>query len=154
MTVLSAQTIRQLCQGPSPVISPFEERTQHEPSGTSFGLSSCGYDIRLDQPITIKPGSFVLASSMEEFRMWPNFVGIVHDKSTWARHGLAVQNTVIEPGWRGFLTLEITNHGRTARTLLRGTPIAQVIFHRLDALTDLPYSGKYQDQERGAQGPR
>ena len=34
-------------------------------------------------------------------------MGIVHDKSTWARRGLVVQNTVIEPGWHGYLTIEV-----------------------------------------------
>jgi dCTP deaminase len=39
-------------------------------------------------------------------------MGIVHDKSTWARRGLVVQNTVIEPGWHGYqTTIELTNHG-------------------------------------------
>lgn len=81
-------------------------------------------------------------------------VGIVHDKSTLARRGLALQNTVIEPGWRGFLTLEISNHGTEPVTLTAGTPIAQVLFHRLDHLAANPYNGKYQDPERGPQKAR
>ncbi len=82
----------------------------------------------------------------------PNSVmGIVHDKSSWARHGVAVQNTVIEPGWRGYLTLELTNHSQQTRTIKPGDPIAQIVFHWLDEPTKQPYEGKYQDQAAGPQ---
>lgn len=152
MTILSAQTIRK-----RKLIHPLLERQQHRESGCSFGLSAAGYDVRVDQSLILNHGDFVLASTMERFTMPDDVVGIVHDKSTWARIGLAVQNTVIEPGWRGFLTLEITNHGeRDNIRLLPGTPIAQVIFHFLDEPTSQPYPerGKYQNQERGAQAAR
>jgi len=161
MTILSAQTIRRL-----KLLDPMVERQQHPESGCSFGLSACGYDLRLDQDIVIEPGGFTLASTMERFHMPTDVVGIIHDKSTWARRGIAVQNTVAEPGWSGFLTLEIscnipvnrqmwekfwpgTEYTRTK--LVAGTPIAQVIFHRLDEPTEQAYpdTGKYQNQERG-----
>lgn len=77
-----------------------------------------------------------------------NVVGVVHDKSTWARLGLTVQNTIIEPGWHGYLTLEIVNHSRMNITLKNGMPIAQVLFHFLDETTEQPYSGKYQNQSK------
>lgn len=146
MSVLSAQSIRR-----RRLITPFCERQQHAESGCSFGLSACGYDVRIDQDLCIRPGEFVLASTMERFHMHTDIVGRVHDKSTWARRGLAVQNTVIEPGWAGYLTLEVTNHGIDRFFLRRGTPIAQIIFEWLDHPTDQPYpaDGKYQNQERG-----
>jgi dCTP deaminase len=58
-----------------------------------------------------------------------------------------VQNTVIEPGWEGWLTLELTNHGTELLTLHEGTPIAQIVFQFLDLPTEQPYVGKYQSQE-------
>jgi dCTP deaminase len=125
-----------------------------EINGMTFGLSACGYDIRIDQSLTIRPGEFVLGSSMEKFHMPAHIAGIVHDKSTWARRGIVVQNTVIEPGWRGFLTLEITNHGDREAIITSGSPIAQIVFHVLDEPTEQPYEGKYQDQERGPQVAR
>lgn len=149
MTVLSAQTIRKL-----KLVAPLVERSQHVETGTSFGLSPCGYDVRLDQTIRLEPGEFSLASTVEQFRMTDDVVGYVKDKSTWARRGLAVQNTVIEPGWSGYLTLELTNHGRETLHLPRGTPIAQILFHFLDRPTEIPYVGKYQNQERGPQSAR
>ncbi|QXN72697.1 dCTP deaminase-dUTPase [Rhodobacter phage RcZahn] len=152
------------------LLDPTHERTEIERDGGrySYGLSAAGYDLRLDTVtgITpnshmdhgkfwrIRPGQFVLASAMERFDMPVSIIGIVHDKSSWARRGLAVQNTVIEPGWRGYLTLELTNHGSETLTLYEGVGICQVVFHWLDEATDRPYDGKYQDQERGPQAAR
>lgn len=131
------------------------------PGGTSYGLSEAGYDIRIRQEIYFYPGDegrrvivqresnlagrFTLASAMEEFQMPDNLVGIVHDKSTWARRGLSVFNTVIEPGWNGFLTLELVYHGEGELVIPAGAGIAQVIFHENAVRTR--YTGKYQNQE-------
>lgn len=79
-----------------------------------------------------------------------DLLGRVADKSTLARRGLAVQNTIIEPGWRGYLTLELSNHGRDAIEIVAGMPIAQIIFDVLDEPAERPYAGKYQDQRAGA----
>lgn len=155
MTVLSGQTIRKLCQTDRPMLSPFAERGVS--NGKSYGLSIAGYDIRLDKflrdgevttnSVKLMPGDFILASSIERFDIPDDVIGIVHDKSSWARLGIAVQNTVAESGWQGFLTLEITLHKpRTSVILNRGDPIAQVIFQRLDEPAEKPYSGKYQNQ--------
>lgn len=147
--ILPAQLIRQRCKpimGGLPMLDPFCERTVHV-GGMSYGLSSCGYDVRVAQSVTLRPGDFKLLSTFERFAMPSDLVAFVHDKSTWARLGLAVQNTVIEPGWRGFLTLELTNHGGNTLIIEEGAPIAQIIWHRLDGSTDQPYEGKYQDQD-------
>jgi len=130
---------------------------------TSHGLAEAGYDIRINQTIVFKPttwranpcievdgvetkGRFVLASAMEEFQMPKNLVGVVHDKSTWARKGLSVFNTVIEPGWNGFLTLELVFHGNEQVTIHRGQGIAQILFSSLKENGDYG-NGKYQNQE-------
>ena len=89
-------------------------------------------------------GRMVLASSVEEFDMPADLVGVVHDKSTWARQGLSVFNTVIEPGWKGFLTLELVFHGNKDVVIHAGAGIAQVIFTSL--AHDASYEGKYQHQ--------
>lgn len=120
----------------------------------SYGLSAAGYDVRVDRTNILYPGEFLLAATLERFKMPGNLLGIVHDKSTWARLGLAVQNTVIEPGWEGYLTIELTNHSPAPLTVSQGDPIAQIVFHYLDEPTDNPYSGKYQNQERGPQAAR
>ena len=150
-------------------------------NGVSYGLSEAGYDIRIAEDIHFKrglfgsrsvvvtqfydpetpegriverqvhKGRFTLASAIEEFCMPDNLVGIVHDKSTWARCGLSVFNTVIEPGWRGFLTLELVYHGDGNLFIPAGSGIAQVVFHETTCAAN--YNGKYQHQPQGPTGP-
>lgn len=143
--------------------APIKNMMDHKRAfaGVSFGMSEAGYDLRIKQDITFKadvPGSmfvsvdgndfklgrFTLASAIEEFQMPDDLVGIVHDKSTWARRGLSVFNTVIEPGWKGFLTLELVYHGNEDLSISAGSGIAQVVFHEISCTAS--YSGKYQDQ--------
>lgn len=146
MTVLSAQSI--WLRRP---IKDMQNRTTH--NGMTYGMSSCGYDCRVAENVKLGLGmaSFMLASTMEEFDMPIDLVGIVHDKSSWARKGVAVQNTVIEPYWKGFLTLELTNHSSSVISIPAGSPICQIVFHKLDEPTILPYQGKYQHQKAGPQ---
>ena len=80
-----------------------------------------------------------------------DLVAFVHDKSSWARRGLSLFNTVIEPGWRGFLTLELVNHSDEMLMVCAGDPIAQIVFMRMEEPTEKPYTGKYQNQKRGPQ---
>jgi dCTP deaminase len=115
----------------------------------TYGLGPAGYDVRIDQYLTMVPGSSMLASTMERFQMPLDLLGRVTDKSTWARRFLTVQNTIIEPGWCGYLTLELTNHSDVDIHIMRGMPIAQIIFDVLDEPTEKPYMGKYQNQQSG-----
>lgn len=146
MTVASAQTLRRVRP-----LFPFHERTVVE--GMTYGLGPASYDVRIDQDVLLDRGVFRLASTVERFSMPTNLIGVVHDKSSWVRCGLTVQNTVIDPGWRGFLTLELVSHW-VAINLKRGMPIAQIVFHFLDEPTETPYVGKYQDQAPGPQGAK
>ena len=145
--------------------APIEDMLDHKATahGVSHGLSECGYDIRIKQEIrfnriggktcahvcddgkwTLTPGRFALASSVERFTM-PNFlVGVVHDKSSWARRGLSVFNTVVESGWHGWLTLELIYHGEDDLIVPAGAGIAQVLFSRVEEMAR--YTGKYSDQ--------
>lgn len=138
------------------------------PGGTSYGLTEAGYDIRIKQEVhfikdsiygvcvkvadaRFAQGKFALASAIEEFHM-PNFlVGVVHDKSTWARRGLSVFNTVIEPGWKGFLTLELVYQGEGELIIPAGAGIAQVLFSEIKEPAN--YGGKYQNQADRPVGP-
>ena len=138
--------------------APIKDMLDHKVRGeiTSHGLSEAGYDIRLKQHIVFTPkgvhvdkqwcpGNFTIASAIELFQMPKHLVGIVHDKSTWARRGLSVFNTCIEPGWNGYLTLELVYHGLGELVLPAGSGIAQVLFHQI--LNGAAYKGKYQNQE-------
>jgi len=121
--------------------------------GVSYGLSEAGYDIRVKQSVFLNESArFCLASTIEHFQMPKTMVGVVHDKSTWARCGLSVFNTVIEPGWHGWLTLELVYHGRGAIHIPAGAGIAQVLFHNLEWPADYG-EGKYQGQKNEPVGP-
>lgn len=138
------------------MIYPWSERTEIDIGGRrfSFGLSSCGFDVRIAEDLWLFPFFGRLASTIERFEMPLNIMAEVKDKSSWARRFVTVQNTVIEPGWNGFLTLELTNHRPWPVRIKSGTPIAQIVFKRLDRETDQPYRGKYQNQEAGPQSAR
>lgn len=143
---------------------------KHKLNGVSHGLAEVGYDIRIKQDVMFAPqqpdytsclhwvgepgkhtpvfpattGRFCIASAMEEFDMPNDLMGVVHDKSTWARQGLSVFNTILEPGWNGYLTLELVYHGNQVLRIPAGSGIAQVIFHRI--AQPAAYVGKYQSQ--------
>jgi dCTP deaminase len=113
--------------------------------GVTHGLGEAGYDVRVAQDVVLHPFKrFTLASTVEKFTMPNTLVVIVHDKSSHIRRGLVVGNSVVEPSWEGFLTLELFYHGWGVLRLPAGTGIAQVIFHALTNIAS--YRGKYQNQ--------
>ncbi len=166
MSILSYQSIEK-----ANILLPFCERTIHEPTNLSYGCGAASYDVRLAEDTYLVGNVITLASTVEHFTMPDNVCGVVHDKSSLARAGVLVQNTFIDPGWRGYLTLEISYHllnpwksdqdqSKSSFAfeeedehldLSAGTPIAQIVFHHLDEHTEQPYSGQYQDQKTGAQ---
>lgn len=160
MSAVSGVTLRRFNdRAGRPIINPYVYPSCVK-SGCSYGESHAGYDIRLGCDVQIEMGYTTLAVSLEEFRI-PDFLKAeVKDKSTLCRKGITVQNTVIEPGWRGFLTLELKfdpvkfigcelnpdydSHER--RIFLNvGDPIAQIVFYTLTEVVE-GYSGKYQGQ--------
>jgi dCTP deaminase len=158
MSVLSAQSIRSLCMiypegfSDRPLISPFVERGTA--NGRSYGLSACSYDVRIDHFLVLRPGHCALASTMERFIFPDDVCGHVRDKSSLARNFVSVLNTHFDPGFEGFATIEIINHGSRTMTFQKGDPLCQFVFSSLDEPTLFPYRGKYFNQERGPQEAR
>ncbi len=136
----------------APIKNMLQEKIKH--NGVSHGLTECGYDIRIKQDVWLFPGrSFVLASSVEEFDMPDYLMGRVLNKSTWARRGLdASMTTNIEPGWKGWLTLELCYHRWRPLFIPAGSGIAQVIFEVI--AQPAAYQGKYQHQPNEPVKPR
>ncbi|MGM0568393.1 MAG: dCTP deaminase [Elusimicrobiota bacterium] len=161
------------------LISPFEEK-QISRGVISYGLSSYGYDIRVgsrfkiftdinnatvdpkkfDQKcfvdvekedyVLIPPNSFVLARTVEYFKMPRNVLALCVGKSTYARCGIIVNVTPFEPEWEGHVTLEISNTTPLAAKIYSGEGIAQVVFFQSDTLCECSYkdrAGKYQSQD-------
>lgn len=143
----------------------------------SYGLSSYGYDARLagefalpidgvvdpkkpdaanwvhvERPIGsavhIPPHGFVLARTVEYFRIPDDVFVICLGKSTYARNGLIVNVTPLEPGWEGHVTLELSNTTNLPSVVYVGEGIAQFVFHRGErpATTYKDRNGKYQGQ--------
>jgi dCTP deaminase len=98
----------------------------------------------------IPPNSFMLAESVEYFKMPPNVTGIVLCKSTYIRAGVLIPTTVLEPGWEGTITLEVANVSPLPARVYAGEGIAQVLFFETDEVPDANYAdrkGKYQGQQ-------
>ncbi len=166
------------------MIDPFVEG-QKGNGVISFGLSSYGYDIRVADTFkiftnvnstvvdpknfdpnayvdfkggvcVIPPNSFVLAHSVETMRMPRDVTGVVLCKSTYIRAGVLIPTTVLEAGWEGIITLEISNVTPLPARVYANEGIAQILFFEGDEACDVSYadrSGKYQNQ-RGVVLPR
>ena len=157
------------------MIEPFAEGAKR-PGVISYGVTSFGYDMRVadewkaffldaivdpknmqntaidiypsEGVMIIGPGYFVLCRSVEYFRMPEDVVGVVVGKSTYARCGLIVNCTPMEPGWHGHLTIELHNASQNDILVYPNEGIAQVMFHRGErpAVTYADKGGKYQGQ--------
>ena len=166
--------IRELAK--SGMIEPFEERLVRT-GVISYGLSSFGYDIRLAEEFKIftnvhntivdpkhfdpksfvevkgdhciiPPNSFILARSFERLKMPKNCLAICLGKSTYARCGLIVNVTPLEPGWEGYITLEISNTTPLPAKVYAGEGIAQLLFFE-GVEPEVTYDsrkGRYQNQ--------
>lgn len=111
-------------------------------------------DEELFQALVRNPSPQALAYTLEDFTMTDNVSAKVANKSTYARLFMRVDNTFIDPGFIGNLTLELANHGDEPIILRKGDPICQILFEWLDQPTDRPYSGKYNHQTKAAHPAR
>ena len=97
----------------------------------------------------IPPNSFALARTVEYFRIPRDVITICVGKSTYARCGIIVNVTPFEPGWEGFVTLEISNTTPLPARIYSNEGIAQVLFFQGDEFPAVSYAdrkGKYQGQ--------
>lgn len=152
MTVLSAQSIIKLCQEKPPLIYPLVERGVQ--NGKSYGLSGHSVDCRIAEDLVLEPGQSALASTIERFAIPHDVTGKVYDKSSYAREFVSCFNTLLDAGWQGYLTVELSNFGYRTVVFERGDPVCQVEFQWLDEPTERPYRGKYFAQEAGPQAAR
>lgn len=99
--------------------------------------------------LILPPHGFALTSSLERFTMPSDVFGIAIGKSTYARCGIVVNITPIEPGWEGYLTVELSNTTNLPVKIYAEEGIAQVVFFRASGRVSRDYSdknGKYQHQ--------
>ena len=175
MPVLSDKWIKKMAL--DGMISPFEEK-QIRDGKISYGLSSYGYDARVSNefkiftninsdivdPKNFKPGnfltkkvseciippnSFVLASTVEYFKIPKDVLVICLGKSTYARCGIIVNVTPLEPGWEGHVTLEFSNTTPLPAKIYANEGVAQFVFLKGNERPEVSYSdrkGKYMGQ--------
>ena len=177
MSVLSDKWIRKMSKKHS-MISPFVSK-QVRKGKISYGLSSYGYDARVSNDFkiftnvnsttvdpkkfkkeafvskrskvcVIPPNSFALARTVEYFKIPENVMVICLGKSTYARCGIIVNVTPLEPGWEGFVTLEFSNTTPLPAKIYANEGAAQFIFIRGNEKPEVSYSkrkGKYMKQK-------
>jgi len=161
------------------MIKPFHER-QVTKGKISYGVSSYGYDMRvadefkvfdddsthiidpknfLEEHFTnykgsyciVQPKSYILARSVEYFKIPRNILTITFGKSTYARSGIIVNVTPFEPEWEGYVTISIANLTQRPAKIYSNEGIAQVIFLKAEETCEVSYAdkkGKYQAQKQ------
>jgi dCTP deaminase len=160
------------------VIKPFADGETKQ-GVISYGVSSYGYDVRVGRHFKvftnvhcalvdpknfdsrsfmdieadhclIPPNSFALAETVEYLEIPRDVIAICLGKSTYARCGIIVNVTPLEPEWRGKITLEISNTTPLPAKIYANEGIAQILFLRTDSACKISYAdkkGKYQDQK-------
>ena len=114
--------------------------------GDHFEFVSPPKTVGGENTVLIPPHGYALGVSLEKFNMPDDIIGICLGKSTYARCGVIVNLTPLEPGWKGHLTIEISNANPLPVVIYLGEGIAQVIFFKGDKPSS-KYEGKYQNQE-------
>jgi len=177
MAVKSDKWIRKMATGHG-MIEPFSEK-QVRDRVISYGLSSYGYDVRIahefkiftninhmvvdpkdfdprsfvdfeGEQCIIPPNSFALARTVERFKVPRDVIVVCLGKSTYARCGIIVNVTPLEPEWEGIVTLEVSNTTPLPARIYAGEGIAQMLFFQSDEPCEVSYAdkkGKYQSQQ-------
>jgi dCTP deaminase len=183
MSIMPDKWIREMAKTRG-MIEPFVEK-QNRQGVISYGLSSYGYDARVSREFKIftnvdsavvdpknfsaesfvdretdicvvPPNSFALATTIEYFRIPRDVLVICLGKSTYARCGIIVNVTPLEPEWEGHVTIEISNTTPLPARIYAGEGVCQFLFFKSDQACEVSYAdrgGKYQKQ-RGVTLPK
>ena len=106
------------------------------------------------EPFILHPGEFVLGSTLERVALPDDVVARLEGKSSLGRLGLLIHSTAgyVDPGWDGYLTLELSNVANLPITLYPGMKIGQISFFQLTSPAETPY-GKAGNKYQGQRGP-
>nr|WP_298723805.1 dCTP deaminase [uncultured Steroidobacter sp.] len=180
MSIKSDRWIRRMAaEGMIEPFEPGQVRTASNGKIISYGTSSYGYDVRCANEFKIftninstivdpknfdsksfvdvtsdvciiPPNSFALARTVEYFRIPRNVLTICLGKSTYARCGIIVNVTPLEPEWEGHVTLEFSNTTTLPAKIYANEGVAQMLFLESDEVCETSYKdrgGKYQGQQ-------
>ena len=112
--------------------------------------------IENDEPFVLHPGEFVLGQTLEWTELPNDLVARLEGKSSLGRLGLLIHSTAgyVDPGWKGNLTLELSNVANLPITIYRGMKIGQISFMQLSEPTSTPYgSSSLGSKYQGQRGP-
>jgi dCTP deaminase len=118
-----------------------------EPSDISACLNPAGYDLRCSKNVVLKPKQYELVATLETVELGLNITAYLHIRSSLAREGVIGSFAVVDPGFRGQLTLNLHNVSEKEVTLREGERIVQIVFHRLGSTAQKGYSGSYQNSK-------
>ena len=176
MSIQPDSWIKKMCKEHN-MIEPFLDHQVSE-GKISYGLSSMGYDVRISDEYRIftnvnsslvdpknfsddnfierkgphciiPPNSFVLARTVEKFKIPDDVLVICLGKSTYARCGIIVNVTPLEPGWEGYVTLEFSNTTPLPAKIYANEGVAQFVFLKGNEKPEVTYAdrdGKYMGQ--------
>jgi dCTP deaminase len=107
-----------------------------------------------DEPFILHPGEFVLGSTLERVALPDDLVARLEGKSSLGRLGLLIHSTAgyVDPGWDGYLTLELSNVANLPITLYPAMKIGQISFFKLTSPAETPY-GAAGNKYQGQRGP-
>jgi dCTP deaminase len=108
-------------------------------------LNPAGYDLRSSREVVIKPKQYELTATLETVELGLKVTASLHIRSSLAREGVIGSFAVVDPGFRGQLTLNLHNVGKKEITIREGEPIVQIVFHKLGSTARKGYGGIYQN---------
>jgi len=129
---------------------PFIDVREEQPDLTEV------LEVKPDEPFILHPGEFVLGSTLERVRLPDDLVARLEGKSSLGRLGLLIHSTAgyVDPGWDGYLTLELSNVANLPITIYPGMKIGQISFFRLTTAAETPYgSDRAGSKYQGQRGP-
>jgi len=135
--VLSDEEILEHLKNGEIEITPFE---------TSC-LNPAGYDLRTSSKVILEPKQHKLTATLETVELGLKVTAFLHIRSSLAREGGIGSFAVVDPGFRGQLTLNICNAGEKEITIKEREPIVQIVFHKLGDSAKKGYSGSYQNSK-------
>jgi len=135
--ILSDFEIEERIKNGSLVIAPFDSNC----------LNGAGYDLRLMERIAIQPRQHKLAGTLEMVELGEDLVGTLHIRSSLARLGIIASLALVDPGFRGQLTILLYNAGEEVFAMDRNVRFLQIVIHQLSIKTHRPYHGRYQDSQ-------
>jgi dCTP deaminase len=135
--ILSDVDIERRISSGSLLITPFDPSC----------LNGAGYDLRLGKKLEMEPNQHRLVATLERVEFGEDLAGTLHIRSSLARAGIIASLALVDPGFRGQLTILLYNAGGRRFTMDHNGRFLQIAIHQLSTKAHRPYRGRYQDSQ-------